>query len=52
MTSDPSVVRMVSVSAEILRATRPHTPPPRHCKICGGKAAAGAYWCHDCRSGR
>ena len=49
MSDDPSVVRTVSVSAEIVRATNPHTPPRRVCKVCGAPAAAGSRWCHDCR---
>gem|GEM_PF-4751164 len=52
MTSDLSVVRTVPVAAAIVRATRPHVPPPRHCKTCGAKAAAGCMWCADCRDGR
>lgn len=52
MTSDPSVVRTVPVAAAIVRATNPHKPPPRHCKVCGAQAAAGSYWCRECRSSR
>ena len=49
MSDDPSVVRTVSVAAEIVRTTNPHIPPRRACKVCGAPAAAGSYWCHDCR---
>jgi len=32
-----SVVRNVPVAAAIARATNPHIPPPRYCKVCGAK---------------
>ena len=52
MTSDYSVVRAVTVAAAIARTLNPHKPPVRHCKVCGEPAAAGSYWCRECRSGR
>ncbi|NCL74241.1 hypothetical protein [Rhodococcus sp. YH1] len=44
-----SVTSRVEPAAAIKSAEHPHRPPPRSCKVCDAPAAAGAYWCRDCK---
>lgn len=44
-----SITDRVEPAAALKAAESPHQPPPRLCKICGAPAAAGAYWCRQCR---
>lgn len=49
MSDQPSIIDNVDPSAEYKRTHTPHIAPPRLCKVCSAPAAAGAYWCRDCR---
>lgn len=51
MSDAPSVVRTVSVAAEIVRTANPHTAPERRCPSCGQRPPAGMVRCPtaECR---